>query len=323
MEQKSIFGDEKKKNKGTEDHGLIHAEVNCENWPVFALSRETRKLREYERKTGELYQKLTVMASAKYGALTAFDKKTFYALVQIWQEDGRREDGVITFSLYQVVKSLGLTISGKNYSLVKRSILRLATSPLEFTHAFVSKGESGEELLVEAVFHLLRDPIFTTRGEKGQQGFDEFNSVQLDPRLLKNLLSFYTRRLDVGFAFELSEVALLLYAMLDIRTQGAKGARFRIGIMKLAGELNIRSMRVRDIKRVLDKAHEELSAAGYIKRVEYQAARDGGEQVAYTIAGKRIRRADRKALLPSPVDEAARQKATLAGLDEIRKKLGE
>lgn len=313
MARKNFSDIEKKKT----EKSLIHSEANVENWPIFSLSKERRDVREYVRRIeteAGVERQAVKVSKSPYGHLSATDRRTFYGLIKIWSAD-RRESGEIDFSIYELLHILGMDtkVGGKNYRMVKDSIKRLAATMVEFHRAFVSKDKDGEAVIEELGLHLITEFHFIERKERGQQEFAAFNTIRLHPAILKNLEAFYTKQIDIGFAFSLGDVAMSLYLLLDMRTQGTKGAEFSIGLDKLAEQLNIRGRYPSDVKKVLDPAHQELQAAHYLKSARYRPGK-AGEIVSYRIQGER-RRKKTPAAAPSAEEQ---ERSNLVALEHLR-----
>lgn len=99
------------------------------------------------------------------GILTVQDQRTYYALVSLWESQGKPHK--ITFSLRQLCERLGLTGGSKNLNVIKLSLRRLRMVHLEIRNAFFSAKDMTrrEEEVINLLTHLR---IVESVGKKNQ-----------------------------------------------------------------------------------------------------------------------------------------------------------
>lgn len=133
----------------------------------------------------------------------AFDMQILFCLMDIWDEQGRSEDGLIKFKLNHIRKKLNLTDAGKNYNDIRNSIKKLSNTKINSNKAFFSAERA---LHVDSTVGILTDPTFVDSKSSGSK--EDFCTVFLSKHILGNLLKNYTTRvsrtlfhkLEVGFS---------------------------------------------------------------------------------------------------------------------------
>ena len=133
----------------------------------------------------------------------AFDMQILFCLMDIWDEQGRRDDGLIRFRLNHIRKKLNLTDAGKNYNDIRNSVKKLSNTKINSNKAFFSAEKA---VYVDSTIGILDDPTFIDAKLSGSK--EEFCTVYLSKHILGNLLNNYTTRvsrnlfhkLEVGFS---------------------------------------------------------------------------------------------------------------------------
>jgi hypothetical protein len=112
--------------------------------------------------------KVTVGATT-LGALTTDDQRVYYALVQIWEEQGK-PDGRVPFSRYRIAQILGRPINGDTFKAISASLKRLHATPFDWEY-YYKHPETGKTLRIEAAaLHILQDFRNFIVGDEGPDG---------------------------------------------------------------------------------------------------------------------------------------------------------
>ena len=133
----------------------------------------------------------------------AFDMQILFALMDIWDEQGRSDDGLIKFKLNDIRKKLDFSDSGKIYSDIRSSVKKLSNTKINSNKAFFSAERAVH---VDSTIGILNDPVFVDSKSSGNK--DEFCTVFLSKHIISNLLKNYTtkvsrtlfHKLEIGFS---------------------------------------------------------------------------------------------------------------------------
>ena len=120
----------------------------------------------------------------------AFDMGVLFCLMDLWDEQGRPENGVINFRLSTVCNRLKLTDAGKNYEAIKNSVLRLSRTKIESKNAFFSKDQAKYLTLSMAIL----DDAAVAASSAGQARGG--CSVKIGRHILNNLVQNYTAKIN-------------------------------------------------------------------------------------------------------------------------------
>jgi len=199
----------------------IRPELNLEKWSIFAPAHsKTKRARTITRmislSNGNVRtSKVSVDATERLGTLTTEEQKTYYALIKIWEEQGRPKDNV-PFSLRRVARTRGRKWGTRALDETVNEMRRLTGVPLEWSDSFFNK-DTGETVELLESFHIIDNLkiALKKRGDKianREVGYFKFNDF-----ILKNLLSNYTKPLllEVVLGFK-TELGQMLYTHLDL-----------------------------------------------------------------------------------------------------------
>ena len=202
----------------------VSRELNLD-FAQFFYPNESRRIFEIRCFKSEVTdQGITQSASAvvnphaTLGTLTTFDERVFYALVELWQEQGKV--GTCLFSEREIARRINLSWGKNTAKAIGESLIRLRGVLIEWQGSFYDS--------VQSKFIEIRNPftivnhlkmVSTKDGGIGSQiaefGFDE--------RVVENLNSNYSRpvRFDVILSFH-SPLAQALYTFIDPKLYGTK-----------------------------------------------------------------------------------------------------
>lgn len=245
-----------------------------------------------EGKDGKLVRRAwTVTGGEKYGLPVAGDEQVYVALMEITKESGF-DQRTVPITRYDLIKRLGWAHKGDSYRRLRDSLDRLLSVTIKAERAFWDKSA---QRYVDVGFHIIDDYALYDEAPGRKR-----SRSQTDPEAQAALpLSFITwnqvifrsmragniKQLDTAFYFSLrSNLSRRLYRYLDKKRYDGKGA-FRISMRKLAFEkLGMsRNYYPSHIRQELQRAHEELTAAGFLRKVHYLTARSSNDLlVVYT-----------------------------------------
>jgi hypothetical protein len=249
---------------------LVQVESNVEEWPVFQLGRsKSNSARAEQTITGEdgseLQQRLEVSAPGKYRLPGRFDYDVYSAVLELLElRGGMPEDGMLGFSLHELILIMGLQPSGRTYEEIRRSLRRISATVLESDNAFWSKGQQRH---ISDTFNLwnVRFDSITDKNGSGSRHEIEFGKL-----FRRSFEEHYLRGLNIEFFWELdSPVAKRLYRLVDLKRDGA--ASWRTDLFDLQRRIPIGPYGyVSKIKEKLSAAHEELIERGFLASVSYE-----------------------------------------------------
>ena len=263
-------------------------EMNLAEFPFSLLSRRAKA----NQKTIEINQQVkdqegriikqewVVTGSDKYGLPLAIDEDVYIALMQLYKENDFKSRRV-HFSRYELVHAMGKELSKGSYDRVEEAFNRLVSVTIVSKNAFWdNKGEA----YVSKAFHLfdsysLYNERLTGR-EREQQSLPRSNIV-MSEFLFDSIKAGYIKNLDARFYFSLdTPLSKRLYRYLDKKRY--QKTRFEISLLKLASLLPVQDQYISQIKRRLERPHNELIEKGFLKSVIYEKIkRSDGEKIIY------------------------------------------
>jgi len=300
------------------DRRIIRVECNMEEFPYFRLSkrdaksrREIRYFRQTRDPRGELLlQRWIVRASGELGLPGPFDQDVYVALEQIIDEHvsaprpgatpptagaATFEDG-IPFTKYRIAEIMGKGHSGIIYRKLTEAIQRMVATSITSEHALYHRGKkhhlSGTFSLFDEVAFYSRRTGITYHGSGRALDRDlEYNLLFPSRWYLQSRRHFYTKPLDIALYRSLRlPTAKKLYRWLDKRRYPRRRVLV-ISLAELTQALPLAPGYASFLKKVLDKAHAELLAHGYLERATYTRTAGGHDwKVTYLLAPARSTR---------------------------------
>jgi Replication initiator protein A/DnaA N-terminal domain len=278
---------------------LVSAEQNLEEFPLFELKARKRgaKARVFEKVTeGEggvsLNQVWKVMPSGEYGMPGPVDQDVYLAVLQLLQQrGGMPEDGELSFSLYELRKILGWSDdSGGAYKEIRDALLRIATTSMQSRNAFYS---AQEQRRIVDTFNLW-SVHFAEHEVKGQT-VRERHVLKFHPIFIRNYMAQYLKGIDSDFYWSLrSPVSKRLYRLVDLQRAGALS--WETDLFGVRDQIPLDYNYPSQIKRALQKAHDELLQRSFLSGVEYE----GRTEVMYKVSRDFARRQKARELSGDP-----------------------
>lgn len=314
--------------------------LNLADLPLFLQSKRkprantiklTRDLRDREgnyicdENNARMTQRWIVTGSEEYGIPLACDQRTYIMCIYLLLKRGDINTGKFHFSFYELLKLIGRTDSGQDYLWLNRSLSRLYTVSIFTENIIYDKGQ--EEYLRVKRFRIF-DDMETITARSGQStniplSYGKFNEV-----ILHDIESNYLLTVDIHLFRSLQHhISESLYRILNKRKY--KRNSFSIGLHNLANLLTLNvNYAPSQLKRILDKAHQELIEKAFLADVSYSKIRSRRWAVTYTFPTRQVR--DQMAQLPrcesgdsSLVQELIKRGVTSASAREITDKYPE
>jgi plasmid replication initiation protein len=265
---------------------IIRVECNMEEFPYFRLSkRDARTFREiyYSRDTRDpngdiLLQEWIVRASGTLGLPGPFDQDVYVALEEIIDERGIDEDGAMPFTKYRIAEIMGKGHSGIIYRKITEAIERMIATSITSGQALYHKGDRHH---VSGVFALYDEVSFynrtiAARNRKAKRGSIEYNILYPSRWYVDSRRANYTKPLNTTFYRSLSlPTAKKLYRLLDKRSYPDR-TKIEMSLTELSRALPLNEEYPSFLKKVLDKAHAELIAGGFLTATAYEQMRGKG-----------------------------------------------
>lgn len=294
------------------DEGLVRAEANLEEYPLFAVKTRNRKEDQliFERRCQgesgtELVQRWEVEPPAKLGMPGPFDQDVYLAVLQLLEmRGGMPHNGELNFSLYELRDILGWSASGNTYEKIRQSLRRISSTTLTSENAFYSKAE---ERFLSDTFQ-----IWSVHFSRITQGKNtrERHALRFHPIFIRNYMAQYLKGLDPSFYWSLySPLSKRLYRLIDHQRDGS--LKWHTDLFSLRQQVPLSNYSYpSEIKRVLRPAHEELKQRGFLSGVSYESKTD----VSYRISPEFARRQKARELSGDPRELFAIKRLVSEGL---------
>ena len=278
---------------------LVRAEQNLEEFPLFELKARRRggNARVFEKVIpGEggisLNQVWKVIPSGEYGMPGPIDQDVYLAVLQLLQQrGGMPEDGELSFSLYELRKILGWSDdSGGAYKEIRDALLRIATTSMQSRNAFYS---ADEQRRIVDTFNIW-SVHFAEHEVKGQT-VRERHVLRFHPIFIRNYMAQYLKGIDSEFYWSLrSPISKRLYRLVDLQRAG--GLSWATNLFGVRDQIPLDYDYPSQIKRALQKAHDELLHRDFLAGVEYE----GKTEVTYKVSRSFARRQRTRELSGDP-----------------------
>jgi len=284
---------------------LIRPELNLEKWTIWQpakskLAPNERVLRrEINLPNGNRVTAEVEVGFTNKGALTTEDQRTYYALIQQWEERGRLSQQV-PFSIRHLAQRLKKRWGTNVINSITESLVRLRTVPFIWRNSY-HDSSTGETIKILDTFNILSELKIVQREKDGvvnkEVGYFKFNDF-----VLNNLLKNHTKPLlfDVVLSFQ-SEIAQLLYVYLDLILNDKTIYERRT--KELFDDLGLEGKAYRNLsdrKRTLERALKELLnkpiTTGRISSIALEPTKD---QKDYKLV---VRKGTRTAFITAPAE---------------------
>lgn len=267
--------------RGDSPSRLICTEANFEGLPLGRLNAGGGAARsishiwvdEYETESGQLRRverRWVVGGSERYGLPGEKEQDVYVAILELISRNGGvPEDGVLSFSLYELLRIMGDEDSGQLYINLKRALRTLSRTTVESHRAFFS---ARSKQYISDEFQLFTLSWAETEDLDGNRVKDR-HELLLHPYFVESYNDDYAGKLDTELYWSLKRAtSKRMFRLLDHyaaeRREG--GSRFwEVDLRDLQGLMPLQGSTPAKLKETLNKAHEELLECGYLAKVEY------------------------------------------------------
>jgi len=293
---------------------LVNAEQNLEEFPLFGLKARKRgtKARVFEKTVvGEggvsLKQVWKVMPSGEYGMPGPVDQDVYLAVLQLLQQrGGMPENGELHFSLYELRKILGRSDDSAGvYREIRDALIRIATTSVQSRNAFYS---AEEERRIVDTFNIWS--VHFAEHEVRGQTVRERHVLRFHPVFIRNYIAQYLKGIDSDFYWSLrSPVSKRLYRLVDLQRAG--GLTWSTDLLGVRDQVPLDYHYPSQIRRALQKAHDELVERKFLSGVEYEDK----SGVVYRVSREFARRQKARELSGDPKEIFAIEGLIREGID--------
>lgn len=221
-----------------------------------------------------------------------FDQDVYVEICRRYQELGAPADGIVSFTLHAMLRSIGRRADGRTYEQLRGALVRLERTTLESVDAYWSATAGAP---VSQRFTVLSSVKIDRRRQADRDQLSLFATlsssepgearVTLSAPIRANLAAGYSSMLLSSQYFALSSpVARRLYRMIEVsRSEG--GLAWRTSLERLAERVPLTQRYPSHLVRVLQPAHEMLLSAGILRSAEMKQQRRSWF-VDYVLAGR-------------------------------------
>lgn len=249
-------------------------EMNLAEFPIARLGRnDTRLTIEY---TGQivdksgivLEQKWQVSGNARFGLPTEFADRVLVALMVIAAKE-HFNDRKVPFTIYRVLKLVGLSHNQRNYAAVEKALQQLVGVTIYSEGAFWDHAQQ-KRVTTKKGFHVLEE--FWLKSFEDDDSVAEAEGVNgyvvWGERIWQSFQAGYIKNLDIDFYYSLENtLARRLFRFLDKRMHYQD--TYQIDIFDLAARLGMKPYRYPShLARKLKPAFDELQKQGFLEGAE-------------------------------------------------------
>ncbi len=257
----------------TELQKRIYAELNLEKWsiwqPTYTNNNPKRRIleREISLHDGSRIIARVEVGFSDLGVLTTDDQKVYYALIKMWEEDGR--PSILCFSLRRLAKVLNKPWSGAIANTLSQSLKRLQATPFAWIDSYYD-STTKKNITIEESFNILAN-LHLVKDKVGKRTTKQECRCKFNDLIDNNLRNNHTKPLlfDTIIQFT-SGITQLLYKHVDLvmadKSHYERRTELLFQDLQLEGE-GYKKPSVR--KRILEKACKEIDgqpiSTGFLK----------------------------------------------------------
>lgn len=216
-----------------------------------------------------------------YGVPHGLDNDVYTSLINAFILSGMPSDGWLTISMPDLRRACKFDLNGHYQHVLFSSLRRMHTS--NFT---IRRGwRDAQRRWTHASFPILIQLEFSTEGRAGV--FDEATMIRVRfaDQIVESIRSGYTKPLDVEFMHRLQRPRTRsLYRILDA-VRADEGDVFEVTLEEWAKRCKMNTDRMTNVRRALEKSHEELLACGYLRAVNI-TGRGADQRIRYEFAAQ-------------------------------------
>lgn len=305
-------------------HEIVRPDGNIGRWAGVIFSspwsnnlKETKVIHVEKRGQGSASISI-VPGNGPKGLLkrpTTTTLRVYYALLQLWEEQGKKTDGKVAFSSRQLAHLIGWKWAGKDtVERIQEHLEILRKTSIDWLYTFNAE-EKGK---LEQGMNLIHGKTYAEKiNRKKGEYFASLHSTNLNPLLVDNMLAGRTKPVNYhAFASIRGDTELALYNMLDnfLAKKCYWERRSRallIDDLEMTGERNeIRSVRKQTLNKFVKNLNGKELSSGKLQ-LDIKKTSDGSD---WKLCARKIPRVARpcnipktsanpKAQIPNIVDE--------------------
>jgi hypothetical protein len=253
---------------------IISVEINLELIPLFLYKARGRSEESLEATNvirtpdgQRVEQYVKVVGGREHGLPGPVDRDVHVAIMKlVHRAGGLPPDGVVSFSLYELLKILGKNRGGNNYEKVRESLDRVADCVIYAQNAFY---DNETEQFRTHRFTPWSVHFASTR--QGQGRSTERHVLKFHEILVRSYNSGYLKSLDTDFFFSLkSPMAKSLYQLVDAKRRGKLS--WTVGVQQLRQLIPMPETYRYDskIREKVEPGLKELKRRGFLERADYE-----------------------------------------------------
>jgi hypothetical protein len=253
---------------------IINVEINLELLPLFLYKTRGRSEESLvatnviRTASGQrLEQYVKVVGGREYGLPGPTDRDVHVAIMKLMHRaGGMPSDGLVSFSLYELLKVMGKNRGGNNYEKVRESLDRIADSVIYAKNAFY---DNETEQFRTHRFTPWSVHFSSTR--RGQGRSAERHVLKFHEILVRSYHSGFLKTLDTDFFFSLrNPMAKSLYQLVDAKRRGKLS--WTVGLKQLRQLIPMPASYRYDskIREKIEPGLKELKRRGFLERADYE-----------------------------------------------------
>src|SRR5215213_6280459 len=253
---------------------IISVELNLELIPMFLYKTRGRSEESLEATNvirtpdgQRLEQYVKVVGGREYGLPGPTERDVYVGIMKlVHRAGGLPPDGVVSFSLYELLKVLGKNRGGNNYEKVRESLDRIADSVIYAKNAFY---DNETEQFRTHRFTPWSVHFSSTRQGQGRSA--ERHVVKFHEILVRSYNSGFLKTLDTDFFFALKNpMAKSLYQLVDAKRRGKLS--WTVGVQQLRQLIPMPESYRYDskIREKVEPGLKELKRRGFLERADYE-----------------------------------------------------
>lgn len=228
------------------------------------------------------------IAHQDYGVPHGVDSDVFNAILHLYVIKGASEDGRVSCSIYELLRTAGINVNSRSYAQVKESVQRLLLSQYTISRAW---RDHLRNRWITATFRHIENALYT---ENEKHVFDSASIMEIHlPKLVvDSIRAGYNLPLEDALLKDMAQpTTRSLYRLLEAQRRDPEDpSRMEHTITRNLSEwAETCKLQFSDkpdrVRRSLEKAHEEMLKVGYLSNVEYHG-RGKNQTITYHFNNK-------------------------------------
>ncbi len=253
---------------------VINVEINLELIPLFLYKTRGRSEESLETTNiihtpdgQRLEQYVKVVGGREYGIPGPAERDVHVGIMKlVHRAGGMPSDGMVSFSLYELLKILGKNRGGNNYERVRESLDRIADCVIYAQNAFYDN-----ETEQFRTHRFTPWSVHFASSKRGKGRSTERHVLKFHETLVHSYNSGYLKTLDTDFFFSLkSPMAKSVYQLVDAKRRG--NLAWTVGVQQLRQLVPMPESYRYDskIREKVEPGLRELQRRGFLERYDYE-----------------------------------------------------